>query len=101
MGILSERELGAIKNMAVYWEEVEKRENRTPLRNEDKMMYNRLGEKLLWIILSYIEMLPLKDENVSLKETLYKINEQLVVGDCPHCNSIRDIMKEHNGRNTK
>jgi hypothetical protein len=54
--ILTDAERTELKSMATYWQEVEKREDTSPLDEELLMVYRRLGPKVLFIIAQYLEL---------------------------------------------
>jgi len=63
--LLSEEEVQGILSMNLYWEEVIKREDTSPLRNELKDIVRILGTKILFIIAEYAKLQ--KEEEMSKK----------------------------------
>ena len=53
--ILTEDERTALRSMAKYWNEVDERDNSTPLYQEVSMVCNRLSTRILWIIEAYLD----------------------------------------------
>lgn len=60
--ILTEEERTSLKSMALYWDEVAKRENTAPLEYEVLMVFQNLGTRILPIIARYIELTEVKDK---------------------------------------
>ena len=54
--ILSEGEVSEVLSMNIYWEEVVKRENTSPLLSELNQVFNLLGTKILFIIAEYAKL---------------------------------------------
>jgi len=64
--LLSEEEVSGVLSMNIYWEEVAKREDTSPLRNELRDIVGRLGTKILFIIAEYAKLQKedkIKEEN--------------------------------------
>lgn len=59
--ILTKDERSALKSMALYWDEVSRRENTSPLYAEVPIVCNRLGPKILWIIKAYLEQCDIEE----------------------------------------
>lgn len=51
--ILTEDEMDALRGMISYWNEVNERDDSSPLTNELNDLYRRLGTRLLWIVEEY------------------------------------------------
>lgn len=60
--LLSEEEARAILSMNLYWEEVAKRDDQSPLLNELINIINRLGIKTLWVLADYAKAQKAKEE---------------------------------------
>jgi hypothetical protein len=52
--ILTEKEKQALRSMAVYWDEVRTRTDKSPLDQEARQVFNMIGTRLLGIIKEYI-----------------------------------------------
>ena len=52
--ILTEKERQALRSMAVYWDEVSQRADKSPLDQEARQVFNMIGTRLLGIIKEHI-----------------------------------------------
>ena len=55
--VLTDSEISKFKSMSLYWDEVWKREDTSPLEHEIGSVYTVLGAKILLLIEHYIELL--------------------------------------------
>lgn len=55
MGLLTDDEIREIKSMGIYWREVAKRDNVSPLKDEFQMIARKYNYRLLFILLEYAE----------------------------------------------
>lgn len=61
--ILTKDEAKAIGSMSRYWDEVEKREDSTPLGRELDLIVSRLGIRILWIVADYAKKVETQTED--------------------------------------
>jgi len=57
---LTNDEIGALKAMAGYWEEVSRREDKSPLVSELNQLIRLFGVKILFIVADYVKRLEVK-----------------------------------------
>lgn len=55
--ILTEEEIQTLKRMSLYWNQVSKRDDTSPLSFELQQVYGMLGIRILWIIREYVNNL--------------------------------------------
>jgi len=55
--VLTDLEIQTLKSMSLYWEEVRKRDDTSPLYHEIAQIHRMLGTKILFVIEHYIELL--------------------------------------------
>ena len=53
--ILTKDERTALRSMARYWNEVDERDDSTPLHQEVSMVCDHLSTRILWIIEAYLD----------------------------------------------
>lgn len=53
--LLTKEEIVAIKSMNLYWQEVIKRDDTSPLHHELQKVIGRFGTKILFILADYAE----------------------------------------------
>jgi len=51
--IMTPEEATTVLSMAKYWNEVSKREDTRPLRDELSMIFQKFGVRILWILEAY------------------------------------------------
>lgn len=92
--LLTSAEMKTLKSMSRYWDEVNRRDDKSPLGHEIQQVYQILGVRLLFIVSDYVNVRP--DLYAACKELLGFVESY---GDerhlrdspenCAHCTLIK------------